>query len=166
MGAVGHPANLRPHGGCDCFIVPGTVFGVYEEIYKNTRQTKIASYEQEYKYVEYRHNDSPWPHPWTINVSHTVTGDLSLSSTILDGIFEVGSEHSESKTITDTIGPVELEPGESLWADVIGLFTTIEYSADLYWKDTLTGQEIFIETLTDQIESVEGGYVKTGGVDL
>jgi hypothetical protein len=161
VGEVDDPESLRPHPGCDCTIESQTVVGIFEEIYKNKQEQKVSTYAQVHENVDHYVNNSPYTVPVTLGVSETVTGDISVSAKI-DEIFGVSGKYTESRSVSRTIGPVELPPDGAISVSVVGTLTTVEFSADVYWK-AITGEEVFISTLSDRIEAVDGVEVVVDG---
>jgi hypothetical protein len=121
----------------------------------------VSTYAQVHENVDHYVNNSPYTVPVTLGVSETVTGDISVSAKI-DEIFGVSGKYTESRSVSRTIGPVELPPDGAISVSVVGTLTTVEFSADVYWK-AITGEEVFISTLSDRIEAVDGVEVVVDG---
>ncbi|MCK4797887.1 MAG: hypothetical protein KAT05_10915 [Spirochaetes bacterium] len=146
----------RPHPNCDCPIVDWINYG-YKTVYKEKNEGQGSEYEQQHEAVVEFVNNSSKKVKHTLSVSETVEGEISVSAEI-EGIFSVSGKYKASETITETV-EVELEPGEGVSIDVIGIMKTVSFSAERWYiTESVAGetQEIYDETISDQIEAVEG----------
>ena len=80
-------------------------------------------------------------------------------------MFNVSASYTESLTVSETV-EVELEPGEGVSIDVIGIMKQIELTADRYYDveflDNTT--EIFDEHIQHEIETVTGHRIVVNNI--
>ncbi len=155
----------RPHPNCDCPITTEVFAGIedfdYETVYKNKTQTGGSTYEQEHQGVTEFINNSHSKSKFTLSVSETIEGSISVSAEI-EGIFSVSGTYKETETINRSI-EVELEPGQGVSIDVIGILETVNFSAERWYIAYPIGGdpiEIYDETISDSIEAVSGARVE------
>jgi hypothetical protein len=161
----------RPHPNCDCPITTEHFFYLtpldpgFETVYKEKNESPGSIYEKEYICVRRYVNDSDAMFKGGLKVSKTVTGEISISAEI-EEIFGISGKYEETKTIEDTI-EVELEPGEAVSVDLIGILKTVRFSAQRWYILYPAGGdpiEVYDTTISDQIEAVEGGEFRATNI--
>lgn len=155
----------RPHPNCNCPIVDWVNYD-YETVYKNKVEEEEETYEQSLEGVEEFVNNSNRTVHVSLKISETVTGSVEVGAEI-EEIFEVSGKYEESESVEQTVER-DLEPGEGISVDVIGIMKKVRFSAERWYvTEEVVGeevQEIFDEEIEDEIEAVTGTRIEVNDI--
>jgi len=157
----------RPHDHCDCSISPMFYAGGFTNEYKNKVENVGSIEEQLHEGIYEMVNNTNSKLTWSYSVSETVEGEVSVSAEI-EGAFNVSGKYKQTESVSQGVGG-ELDPGDGVSIDVVGLMIPVTFEADWYYvgEDALhNGErvEIFMEHIEDEIYAVEGARVVVNNI--
>jgi hypothetical protein len=144
----------RPHPGCDCQIVEHFNLDIdWEDELRNPQTTEGEIEEQLLERVTIDNGGSQMMEG-EYSESHTVEGSIEVSATI-EEVFSVSSTYSESYEETVTFS-YSVPPGATYELEVYGQTQPVTFEGDLWVIDPDTGVEVFVDHISETIESAYG----------
>lgn len=161
---TGHYKNQpdRPHDNCDCPIMVDFLEG--EEEYRNKMQGEI-DYEVAGEEVFDYFNDTDKKQFIADVVSVTLTGDISCDEEV-EEVFDVSGNFEAEQTYSEYFEH-ELEPGDTLLVEAIGLYKNIPFGVEVWFVTDEVDKdgekiEIFLHMAGDNIEVPAGLRLEVG----